>query len=165
MGALTKLGYEMLWGGGDCRICRPHGAKINVEVISSCPMIACELRWSIKAWWPFTLMMSFWRPRMRLQQVLLVLLLRSGSMPNQNKLHLNDLFRSAVLRCRRMIVKLEEVFACIKPVMRRNWSRCGTSKTCQTNWISNFQRQSKKLRWWDLRMWKQYTEHKLAQVL
>ena len=67
----------------------------------------------------------------RLQQVLLLILLRSESVLSQNKLHLNDLFQTAVLRCRRTIVDREEVFACIKPVMRRSCSRSGTSKTCQ----------------------------------
>ncbi|CAL1169833.1 unnamed protein product [Cladocopium goreaui] len=43
MGALSKIGFEIAWGGGDCRVHGPAGEKINVQVVNGCPMIECQL--------------------------------------------------------------------------------------------------------------------------
>ena len=42
MGALAKIGYEIVWSGGDCRVHGPAGEKINVQVVNGCPMIECK---------------------------------------------------------------------------------------------------------------------------
>ena len=39
MGALTKLGYEITWTGGDCRMKNGHGENVEVTVVNGCPMI------------------------------------------------------------------------------------------------------------------------------
>ena len=42
MGALAKIGFEIAWSGGDCRVHGPAGEKINVQVVNGCPMIECQ---------------------------------------------------------------------------------------------------------------------------
>eukprot|EP00435_Cladocopium_sp_Y103_P014528 s3224_g3.t1 len=42
MGALIKLGYDVQWSGGDCKLSGPDGMKISVEVVDGCPMIERE---------------------------------------------------------------------------------------------------------------------------
>ena len=39
MGALTKIGYEVSWSGGDCRVRSSGGEKIEVQVVNGCPMV------------------------------------------------------------------------------------------------------------------------------
>ena len=39
MGALTKIGYEVSWSGGDCRVRGSGGEKVEVQVVNGCPMV------------------------------------------------------------------------------------------------------------------------------
>lgn len=43
MGAITKLGYEVSWIGGDCQLRGPDGKNLDVEVVNGCPLIDCKL--------------------------------------------------------------------------------------------------------------------------
>ncbi|CAL1159243.1 unnamed protein product [Cladocopium goreaui] len=43
MGALTKLGYEITWSGGDCKMMGTKGDKVEVTVINGCPMVPRQL--------------------------------------------------------------------------------------------------------------------------
>ena len=43
MGALAKLGFEVLWTGNDCRLMNSCGEVFPVQVVNGCPMVTREL--------------------------------------------------------------------------------------------------------------------------
>ena len=43
MGALTKLGYDIAWSGGECKMVGIKGDKVAVTVVNGCPMVPCRL--------------------------------------------------------------------------------------------------------------------------
>ena len=43
MGALTNIGYEVKWIGGDCMMKGPDGSSVDVKVVNGCPMIERHL--------------------------------------------------------------------------------------------------------------------------
>ena len=42
MGALAKVGYEVLWNGGSCQLRGPDAKTLDMEVIDGCPMLSAE---------------------------------------------------------------------------------------------------------------------------
>lgn len=40
---LTKLGCEITWSGGDCKMMGAKGDKVEVTVVNGCPMVPRQL--------------------------------------------------------------------------------------------------------------------------